>query len=135
MFSSLKYCESNRVFYFRCMDKLCYECGTEIKGRVDKKFCDDSCRSAFNNKINNENNALVKKVNKILRKNRTILFALNPDGKAKTNKSHLMRAGFNFEYFTHTYTTKEGKTYYFCYEQGYLPLENDWYFLVVREEN
>ena len=37
-------------------------------------------------------------------------------------------------YFKHTYTNKKGNTYFFCYDTGYLVLENDWYLLVKRKE-
>ena len=45
-----------------------------------------------------------------------------------------MRKGFNFNYTTNTYTTRAGKTYHFCYEQGYLPTGNDYFALVIRKE-
>ena len=53
---------------------------------------------------------------------------------AKANKEKLQRLGFQFKYLTHIYTTKTGKTYYYCYDYGYLPLENDWYLIVKRKE-
>ena len=49
-------------------------------------------------------------------------------------KSKLLDLGFNFNYFTNVYKTKTGKVYYFCYEQGYLPLEDNQFALVIREE-
>lgn len=76
----------------------------------------------------------MRNVNNILRKNRRILEKYNPDGKSKVHKSKLRDAGFKFSYFTNMYQTKSGKTYYFCYEHGYLPIENGWYALVVRQE-
>jgi hypothetical protein len=76
----------------------------------------------------------MRNVNNILRKNRRILEKYNPDGKSKVSKSKLLEDGFKFRYFTNVYETKSGKTYYFCYEQGYLPIDNDWYALVVRQE-
>ena len=36
--------------------------------------------------------------------------------------------------FTNLYQTKNGHTYYFCYDQGYLPLEHDYFALVKRKE-
>jgi len=42
--------------------------------------------------------------------------------------------GFNFNYFTNTYTNKKGVTYFYCYEYGYLPLENNFYLIVKRRE-
>lgn len=76
----------------------------------------------------------MRNVNNILRKNRRILEKYNPEGKSKVHRSRLHDEGFKFSYFTNVYRTRSGKTYYFCYEQGYLPIDNDWYALVVRQE-
>lgn len=114
------------------MQNTCLECNDPIKGRADKKFCSDSCRNAYNNKFNRDTTNLVRNVNRILRKNRSILVKLNPNGKSKTTKKVLVANGFNFKYHTNTYTNKAGKTYYFCYEHGILPLGNDYYALVIQ---
>ena len=116
------------------MQKKCLECGDTIEGRIDKKFCSDQCRNTFNNRQNSDVINYVRKVNNTLRKNRRILAKLNPNGKSKVSKAQLAGDGFNFDYFTNVYKTKQGKTYYFCYEQGYLPIENDWFALVVKQE-
>lgn len=110
----------------------CIECNDKIVGRTDKKFCSDHCRNSYNNKINKDSNNLVRNVNNRLRKNYRILEELNPVEKTKASKSKLLAKGFNFEYFTSIYTTKSGNTYYFVYDQGYLPLEGDFYALVKR---
>jgi hypothetical protein len=117
------------------MERYCLECNAIVKGRADKKFCDDSCRSLYNNRRNGDVSSYMKQVNTILRKNRGILADLNPEGKGKVSKKKLAATGFNFDYYTNTFTNKESKTYYFCYDQGYMPIENDWYFLVVRKSN
>ncbi len=116
---------------------LCLQCGKPVKGRVDKKFCDDWCRNAYNNKRYNHLNNVVKNINNILKKNRLILEKFIPDGKgiAKASRKKLSEQGFNFEYITHTYTTKKGHTYFFCYEYGYLPIEQDYCLLVSRNRN
>lgn len=75
----------------------------------------------------------MRRINYTIRKNRSILAKLNPRGKAKVHKMKLMDSGLNFDYFTNVYRTKAGKTYYFCYDQGYLELEDDFYALVVKE--
>jgi hypothetical protein len=54
------------------------------------------------------------------------------DGKTKTNKTKLLDKGFDFEYFTHLYTTQKGTVYFFVYDLGYLPLDNDFYMIVKR---
>lgn len=114
------------------MGQNCLECEEKIIGRTDKKFCSDGCRNAYNNKINKDSNNLVRNVNNRLRKNYRILQELNPGDKTKASKSRLLAKGFDFEYFTSIYTTKTGNVYYFIYDQGYLPLEADFYALVKR---
>jgi hypothetical protein len=116
------------------MEKQCLDCGTTLKGRADKKFCDDQCRSNYNNRIKADDSKEVKRINSILFKNRKILTALNLDGKTKVPRSKLEKSGFNFSYATHQYQTAKGAVYVFCYEHGYLPLENDWYLLVKKLE-
>ncbi|MDW8419979.1 MAG: hypothetical protein RML37_11260 [Chitinophagales bacterium] len=118
-------------------ERTCLSCGAVLKGRSDKKFCDDQCRNAYNNSLNSDVNNYMRQVNHILRKNRRILEQLNTDqsGKTKVSKARLIQAGFNFDYITNMLHTKSGRTYYFCYEHGYLPIENDWYMLVVRDED
>jgi len=116
------------------MERLCLDCGALIRGRADKKYCDDSCRNNYNNRLKIEDNLVIKRVNSILRKNRAILAALNPNGKTKVTGKKLISAGFNFEYHTYSYETQNSNTYIFCYEYGYLILGDDSYLLVKREE-
>lgn len=112
------------------MERKCQECGAKLRGRVDQKFCNDQCRNSYNNKINKDETAYMKNVSRQLKKNRRILKEFNPTGKAKVKKHFLLAKGFNFKYFTNVYKTREGKVYYFCYEYGYLPLEDDYLALV-----
>jgi|SRR5690606_34109324 len=113
-------------------DRLCLDCGEKLHGRIDKKFCDDQCRSSYNNKLYSENLTLVRQVNNRLKRNRKILEELNPQGKVRVSLKKLQLKGFDFSYITSLYQTQAGKTYYFCYEYGYLPIENDEYLLVKR---
>lgn len=115
------------------MERKCLECGTKIYGRVDKKFCSDGCRNSYNNRINKDSKNLIRNVNNRLRKNYRILETLNPTQKRKVTRGKLIEYGFDFNYFTSIYTTKAGAIYYFVYDQGYLPLEDDYYALVKRE--
>lgn len=115
------------------MEKKCLECGRKLIGRADKKFCGDSCRNNYNNQFNKDSKNLVRNINNALRKNYRILESLNPDEKTKTTRDKLLKLGFNFDYFTSIYTTKAGTVYYFVYDQGYLPLENDYFALVKRQ--
>jgi hypothetical protein len=117
--------------------KNCLECGKSLKGRVDKKFCDDYCRNSYNNKLKLADSGVVRLINNVLAKNRRILQSLLPEDKEtnKTTRDNLLLKGFSFKYLTHIYTTKTGKAYYYCYEYGYLPIDNDWYLIVRKKED
>lgn len=115
------------------MSKTCPECGDKIIGRADKKYCSDACRSSANNKLNSDQVNLVRNINNQLRKNHRILEQLNPEEKTKTTRDKLIQQGFDFNLFTSIYTTKAGTVYYFVYDQGYLPLEGDYFALVKRK--
>lgn len=112
------------------MERFCLDCGELLRGRSDKKFCDDQCRNNHNNRLKTAENPLVKKINLCLKKNRDILAKLNPDGKNKLSREKLTQEGFNFKYFTHVYETARGSVYYFCYDYGYLRLDKDLLLLV-----
>ena len=116
------------------MESKCLECGDKLIGRADKKFCSDQCRNTFNNRNNSDANNLVRNINNTLRKNRRILVDLNPNDKTKTSRDKLLSKGFSFNYFTHTYETKTGSIYHFCYEMGYLELENNEILIVKRDK-
>ena len=115
--------------------KSCLACNKPLRGRTDKKFCDDYCRNTFNNQLKADCNNLIRNINNALRKNRRILEELmhQEDQVIKVSREKLLRQGFQFKYTTHVYTNKKGNSYYFCYEYGYLPLENNW-FLIVRQK-
>ena len=116
--------------------RLCLNCNKPVKGRTDKKFCDDYCRNNYNNQLKSNTINLVRNINNALGKNRRILENLFIAGEqmAKTTKNKLLQRGFQFKYITHTYTNKRGNMYFFCYDIGYLPLESDWYLLVKQKE-
>ncbi len=115
--------------------KSCLNCEEPIKGRSDKKFCGYNCRNEYNNRKNSDANNYIRRVNRTLRKNRSILQELNPNGKAILKKDKLLSNGFNFDYYTDTYTTKTNRTYYFCYDYGYYvdELKNEC-LLVVKQK-
>ncbi|MDY0103459.1 MAG: hypothetical protein RBS07_11010 [Lentimicrobium sp.] len=115
------------------MEKICLDCGEPLIGRADKKFCNDQCRNNYNNRLNADASATVRNINHILRKNRRILSELIPEDKVTVHKEKLSNEGFNFTYITHLYVTQKGSTYRFVYEYGYLPLDNDFYMLVIRK--
>jgi hypothetical protein len=112
--------------------RFCPECGEPISGRVDKKFCSDLCRNAFNNKANSDSTNYVRNINNALRKNRRILEQSLQGDKITLPKQKLIDKGFNFKYFTNQSITRNKHCYFFCYEYGYLPLENDLILIVKK---
>jgi len=114
------------------MQKTCLTCSVEITGREDKKFCSDYCRNVFNNRLNRDVRKLIRNTNNRLSRNYKILKELNRTGKTKVTRSTLLTHNFDFNFFTSIYTTKSAHTYYYVYNQGYLPLENDYYLLIKQ---
>jgi hypothetical protein len=89
------------------------------------KFCDTQCRSEYHNKKSRETDAELIRINSILRKNRTILKSLNPIGLTQVRAEYMRKEGFNFKYFTHVYETRNKHVYHFCYEYGYMTMDDD----------
>lgn len=114
--------------------RKCMECKAPINGRVDKKFCSDMCRNSFHNKANSISSNVIRNVNSMLVRNRKILEELVPGGSAKVTRSKLLQRGFNFHYHTSIQRSTEGSDFYFCYDYGYLPLDNENFLLVKQEE-
>ena len=116
--------------------RTCPTCNRPIAGRLDKKFCDDGCRNAYNNRHYGDRNNYIRRVNGLLNRNRRLLESLLTKGEEMTRlpRAKLAELGYNFQYNTHQYTNKNGQVYYFCYEYGYLPLEKDWLLIVKRKE-
>jgi hypothetical protein len=53
--------------------------------------------------------------------------------KTTLPKQKLADRGFNFLYFTSQNVTRNNHTYFFCYEYGYLCLENEFILVVKRK--
>ncbi|HLS96393.1 hypothetical protein BC792_102254 [Sphingobacterium allocomposti] len=114
--------------------RLCLTCGAPLKGRSDKRYCDDACRNAYNNKLNSIPNNFVRRVNGILKKNRRILEELlGEERMLKIPREKLLSKGLNFDFFTSQLANAKGQIYFFVYEYGYLPLDQD-VFLLVRQK-
>lgn len=108
-----------RIFY------TCRSCGAVLKGRRDKKFCDDHCRVRHHRL--NRPQRLVQRVDETLLTNRTLLRKVRSMGevadKAEATFEWLRRNGFDFNFHTHVACQDDGRTVVMCYEEGYV-LEN-----------
>lgn len=105
--------------------RLCPICKIPISGRTDKKYCSDQCRALANNNKKIEAQRVLLITNQTLRKNRTILKTLCPQGKATVRKEVLISMGFNFDNFTSIFVTYSKAIYYLCYDYGYSPIMED----------
>ena len=117
-------------------ERKCLYCGEPIIGRMDKKFCCDSCRNSYNYEKTHKQINVIRRINGILARNHNILLELNPNGKGFASRQQLKEKGFDFKYFTSTYTTKAGAVYHYVYDQGYVPKENNPdQFLLVKNSD
>lgn len=98
-----------------------------LKGRKDRKYCDDRCRSSYHNQQREEINAVTGRVNNILLNNMKVLKSLlGAKTSVSVSRELMMRKGFSFDYQTQVY-----KDYRFCYEYGYI-LKGEKYCKIVK---
>ncbi|MEI6138515.1 MAG: hypothetical protein WCP85_04595 [Mariniphaga sp.] len=116
-------------------NRKCLECEEPLLGRADQKFCNDQCRSSYNNRQSVESNLVIRIINRILKKNYFILSALNSGKKAIINKSDLQKKGYRFDYYTGTHLNSKNHLFYYCYDQGFTELENNKVMLVCKDLN
>lgn len=116
--------------------KICLACDRPIKGRIDKKFCNDSCRNTYNNRLNSDSTPLIRTINNILRRNRRILFDIlgGSEKPVLVEKERLIEKGFHFEFFTEQFTNDKEEVYYYCYDYGYRVLEAEKYMAVKNKK-
>lgn len=112
----------------------CLACGDKLSGRMGKKFCSDQCRAMYHNRRKTKEEKWIQQLNKILRKNRSVLKSLNPKGHSTVRQEFLKELGFDFRFYTHQYHSGKGDIYFFCYEWGYKVLEGG-KVLIVNWQN
>lgn len=115
--------------------KICQLCQKIIKGRSDKKFCNDYCRNGYNNQSKSTQINIIRNTNHALLKNRKILKEILPEGcpLIKVKRERLLQLGYFFNYNTSIYKNKKGSIYYYCYDYGMMPLNEDWCIVFVKE--
>jgi predicted nucleic acid-binding Zn ribbon protein len=115
--------------------KSCQVCGKPLVGRSDKKFCSDYCRAHLNNekKKSDAGEQLIQDINRILRRNRSILKSIGAMGEFTTRKEYLVLQGFNFSHLTHQLPAPDDGLYNFCYDYGYLLLPEEKVLVINRQ--
>ena len=101
--------------------RKCPVCGDAIIGRSDKKYCSTDCRFIANNKLKHQSESLLLSTNQALRKNRSIMKTLSPEGGTIVRKTILVKMGFDFRYFTSIFITERRQVYYLSYDFAFTP--------------
>ena len=102
------------------LDRNCLTCNAELRGRTDKKFCDDYCRSSYNNYRSIPAKPIIRTINAVLRKNRRILEELlDHQPHVRVQKADLVEKGFDFRYLTYFSREATGSCTFGCYEYRY----------------
>ena len=72
----------------------CVECGRELYGRPDKKFCSEECKNKFHNTDRIKKNKIKDRIIIDLIKNREILVSLLDSGRTSAELVELEAMGF-----------------------------------------
>lgn len=113
----------------------CLYCQENLTGRSDKKFCNAQCKSAYHNQADSTSEAYIKNINKQLRCNRRAMRTACPEGKATIQKEFLKTLGMDFKHITHTWKSKGGNLYFFCYDYGYSPAFEENKVMVIQQQD
>lgn len=106
-------------------ERTCPVCSTLVKGRTDKVFCSNKCKSIDQYAKRQETEQFYLQVDRQLKINRKILKRYNKAGFTTLRKSELINQGFNPNFFTHYWKNKKGDVYLFVYEYGFLETKNN----------
>lgn len=101
------------------MERKCLQCGAPLKGRIDKKFCCDDCRTDYHNNIRRQREQGLREINSILSHNWAILSARLKEGRRKVSVAELSACNFNFEIYTNSRKAFPGRRIYGCYNLAY----------------
>jgi len=107
--------------------RKCKICGTPITGRSDKIFCSVKCKNIYHHRLRKNTEIAVKNIDKILHRNRSILFELMGKQKKqiKVDRIELDKKKFNYKYHTHFYVNSRGKTYYYVYDFAWMSFSDN----------
>jgi hypothetical protein len=101
--------------------RSCLFCGDGLRGRTDKRFCDDVCRNRWHNQSRRapKMSDRARSIQRQLIKNRAILLTLLRTRKrCLVKRETLIRAGFYFEVYSHI-KRSGGRVKTYCLDVGY----------------
>lgn len=115
--------------------KTCRNCGKTLRGRADKKFCDDSCRTMFHNQGYTQP-LHVREINYILMRNRKIILELLGEKKMiRYSRKGLLHYGFIPWHFTEAKIRPGKSIIHYCYETGFMEIGNSGFLLFTGDQS
>jgi len=117
--------------------RTCPVCEASIKGRIDKIYCSDKCKSIKQYERRQKEDTFFLEVDRQLKVNRRILKKYNASGYTTIEKSVLIDQGFNPNFFTHYWKNSKNDVYLFVYEFGFLKVKKsakNKYLLVIWQD-
>lgn len=101
------------------MSDHCLECGKEIHGRIDKKFCSMECKNRYNNRRTFHIRHIKTRIIGALNNNYEILNSLLREELTSAEISDLVDLGFNPSYVTGHHKGRKAHDEYKCFDIKY----------------
>ncbi len=103
-------------------DRKCKYCKGPVFGRSDKIFCTTTCKSRYHRQLRRITWKATRKIDKILHRNRSILFEIMGEeiAKKEIDKYILDKKNFRFDYITGYYENARGKRYHIVYDFAWM---------------
>lgn len=124
--------EKNCVMLPRDLPRHCLYCHEPIRGRSDKRYCSDHCRSAAYQQNHLENTTLFRQTHQLLLHNRNILLALYRQKSRRYHRHDLERCGLHIQYCTCVEKMQNGLCRYWNYDFAIEEAGDDYFHLRYR---
>jgi len=117
-------------------ERRCKLCQSPYSGRRDKIFCSSGCKSDYHHQLRALSNKVASSTDKILHRNRSILFELLGDheNQRRIDRDALAKKNFRFEYMTGCYENEQGKRYYLVYDFAWIEFKTGEVLLLRRKK-
>jgi len=115
--------------------RKCPVCGTDVKGRSDKIYCNVYCKNENHYKVRQKRLESILPVDDRLHHNYKLLcqYLQGKNRPVKVSKAELTELNFNFDFHTHFITNAKGQIYRCLYNLAWLQLSDN-VILVVKTE-
>lgn len=116
----MKHKETDEI-YVQTEDAICLECGDRIAdtaGRIDRKFCCESCRNKYHYRGNRTRRNIKARTDTILQHNHDILDGLLALNRTSIERTEALQIGFDPNYMT-TCQVGRGQIDCSCYDISY----------------